>query len=46
MEQAHESGRDGVVYVWPPLGGKVVTEYTIDFHAMQQANKSSGFNVE
>ena len=43
VEQAFVDGRDGVQYVWPPLGGRYVTQYTINFHTMQQTNQASGF---
>ena len=43
VEQSHADGRDGVQYVWPPIGGKVQTTYTINFHTMLQTNESSGF---
>ena len=45
VEQAFVDGRDGVQYVWPPLGGRYVTQtqYTINFHTMQQTNHASGF---
>ena len=42
-EQANGDKRGGVVYWWPPLGGPVQTEYSIDFRAMQQTNKSTDF---
>ena len=43
VEQARQGGQSGVVYVWPPLGGRVVTEYAIDFNAMMQTNKATSF---
>ena len=43
VEQAYKDKRDGVLYLWPPLGGPVQTEYSIDFSAMQQTNKATDF---
>ena len=43
VEQIHADGRDGVKYDWPPIGGKVQTRYTINFHTLQQTNESNGF---
>ena len=43
VERIHAEKRDGVRYEWPPIGGRVQTTYTINFHTMQQTNESSGF---
>ena len=43
VEQTYQNSRPGVVYLWPPFGGPVQTEYSIDFSAMQQTNKATDF---
>ena len=43
VEQAYKDKQNGVLYLWPPLGGPPQTEYTIDFGAMQQTNMATDF---